>query len=81
MLFIVLPYPCVSNSRYTTAESFKQLVTGLGFKLEQEQWRSGSKVAYWLFRWDGATRDVSQFKKKRILNDGATRNNFTILVE
>ncbi|BEI91728.1 uncharacterized protein CcaverHIS019_0405480 [Cutaneotrichosporon cavernicola] len=81
MLFIVLPFPCVSNSRYTTAESFKQLVTALGFKLEREQWRPHGKVAYWLFRWCSTTDDVSQFKKKRILNDGPTRNNFTILVE
>ncbi|CAK9786830.1 unnamed protein product [Cutaneotrichosporon oleaginosum] len=81
MLFIVLPFPCVNNSRYTTTESFKQLVTSLGFKLEQEHWRPHGKVAYWLFRWDVATRDISQFRRKRILNDGATRNNFTILIE
>ncbi|BEI99501.1 hypothetical protein CcaverHIS631_0405440 [Cutaneotrichosporon cavernicola] len=68
MLFIVLPFPC-------------QLVTALGFKLEREQWRPHGKVAYWLFRWCSTTDDVSQFKKKRILNDGPTRNNFTILVE
>ncbi|GMK59331.1 hypothetical protein CspeluHIS016_0703460 [Cutaneotrichosporon spelunceum] len=81
MLFIVLPLPCVSNSRYTTVESFKQLVTALGFKLEQEQWRPRGKVAYWLFRWRSTTEDVVKFKRKKILNDGPTRNNFTILIE
>lgn len=81
MLFIVLPLPCVSNSRYTTVESFKQLVAAVGFKLVEEQWRPQGKVAYWLWRWDGAVGDTSTFRKKRLLNDGAGRNNFTILVE
>lgn len=80
LLFIVLPLPCVVNSRYTTTESFKRLVTSLGFKLEQEQWRRGGKLAYWLFRWDSVMGDVSEFKKKLIINDGANRNNFTMLV-
>lgn len=81
LLFIVLPLPCVSNSRYTTVESFKKLVMALGFKLVQEHWRPRGKVAYWLWQWDSTTGSVDRFKKKQLLNDGPGRNNFVILVE
>lgn len=81
LLFIVLPLPCVSNSRYTTIESFNRLVSDIGFELVHERWRPNGKVAYWLWRWsDKMTLDLREWNKKKIRNDGKTRNNFAILL-
>lgn len=81
LLFIVLPTPCVTNSRYTTLDAFKRLVEALGFRLLREKCRPGGKVAYWLWRWDeSGEADVSEWKTKQLRNEGPKRNNFAILV-
>jgi len=82
LLFIVLPLPCVTNSRYTTVESFNALVADVGFELVHQRWKPNGKVAYWLWRWsDNAALDLRRWKKKQLRNDGKTRNNFTVLIE
>jgi 25S rRNA (adenine2142-N1)-methyltransferase len=84
LLFIVLPLPCVTNSRYTTVESFNTLVADVGFELMHERWKPNGKVAYWLWRWrehPAPARDLRRWNKKTLRNDGKTRNNFAILLE
>lgn len=81
LLFIVLPTPCVANSRYMTPDTFKDLVHALGFRLVKERSRPGSKVTYWLWRFEGEIAgDVSEWRTKRLRNDGPKRNNFAILI-
>ncbi|KZT55867.1 nucleolus protein [Calocera cornea HHB12733] len=80
-LYLVLPLPCVANSRFTTSDHLKSLMGAIGFELVKERWRPGGKVAYWLWKrkdhYD--SRDGDGFKKKKVLREGATRNNFAIL--
>lgn len=82
LLFVVLPLPCVTNSRYMTATSFSELVTALGFQLVKQQWKEGGKVAYWLFQWAPAAppEALQPWATKRLVNDGPGRNNFSIIV-
>ncbi|EJD02126.1 uncharacterized protein FOMMEDRAFT_109308 [Fomitiporia mediterranea MF3/22] len=50
-LFLVLPLPCVSNSRYLTSEHLAHLMEYIGFTKVKERWKAeGGKMAYWLFK-------------------------------
>lgn len=82
LLFVVLPLPCVTNSRYMTATGFSELVTAVGFRLVKQQWKEGGKVAYWLFQWapTGPQEALQRWSSKRLVNDGPGRNNFSIVV-
>ncbi|PAV23748.1 D-lactate dehydrogenase cytochrome oxidoreductase [Pyrrhoderma noxium] len=50
LLFLALPLPCVSNSRYLTFEHLKSLMDHIGFDTLRERWKDGGKMAYWLFQ-------------------------------
>ncbi|PVG00972.1 hypothetical protein CPB86DRAFT_871557 [Serendipita vermifera] len=52
LLFIVLPLPCLLNSRYTNVTYFTSLMSHLGFEKLKEEWKESGKVGYWLFRRD-----------------------------
>lgn len=77
LLFMVLPLPCVSNSRYFDNNLFQKLMTSLGFK--QKCYYEAKKVAYWLFDWDGKV-NIKKFLKKE-LHSGSARNNFCITID
>ncbi|KAI5124081.1 hypothetical protein M0805_003908 [Coniferiporia weirii] len=86
-LFLALPLPCVSNSRYLTFEHLTRLMQHIGFDLLRERWRAGGKMAYWLFGRRAGGKDDSEdnaessvrFDKKVVLREGK-RNNFCILL-
>ena len=85
LLFLVLPTPCVTNSRYMTAERLISICTYIGFVLLQERCKAGGKVSYWLFaradNCDGVVGDLGEnFTKKTVLREGSDRNNFSILL-
>ncbi|KAF8717809.1 hypothetical protein RHS02_09265, partial [Rhizoctonia solani] len=48
-LFLVLPTPCVANSRYMTSDHLVSVCAQLGFTLIRDRCKPGGKVAYWLF--------------------------------
>ncbi|KAL2915619.1 25S rRNA (adenine2142-N1)-methyltransferase [Polyrhizophydium stewartii] len=48
LLYIVLPLPCIANSRYLTHEHFVALVASL--HLELVEYHHASKLAFYLFR-------------------------------
>ncbi|KAH8117133.1 putative methyltransferase-domain-containing protein [Phellopilus nigrolimitatus] len=92
-LFLALPLPCVSNSRYLTFEHLAGLMHALGFDKTRERWKEGGKMAYWLFtkrmpaqceKSSGSGNagpgdaDPARFDKKVVLREGK-RNNFCIL--
>ncbi|ODQ81254.1 hypothetical protein BABINDRAFT_47110 [Babjeviella inositovora NRRL Y-12698] len=77
-LFMVLPLPCVANSRYCNQETFKEILGSLGFSVKE--YHEATKVAYWLFEWNGETRFRKKFSKKEI-HSGGKRNNFCIVLE
>lgn len=100
-LFIVLPLPCLLNSRYLTETHFQSIMSSLNFDLLQK--KSTGKLWYSLWRWRGSSssssydgdagstetgsrnpprgRATKQKFPKRELVPGATRNNFSIVLE
>lgn len=74
-LFLVLPLPCVSNSRYLNRKLLTELMAKLGF--EEVEYHEAKKVAYWLFDWRKLIK-TAKFAVKTEINPGKTRNNFYI---
>ena len=81
MLFLVLPLSCLKNSRYMTQKTLEGLMAQLGYSLLENH--HSTKLAYMLFKlearnWDELRRESF---KKTIVNDGRSRNNFSIMLE
>ncbi|RCK67184.1 hypothetical protein Cantr_03132 [Candida viswanathii] len=76
-LFLVLPLPCVSNSRYFDNERLLDMMNQLGFR--QTFYYEAKKVAYWLFDWTGKVKLTTKFPKKE-LHSGSSKNNFCITI-
>ncbi|KAJ3366580.1 hypothetical protein HDU91_001773 [Kappamyces sp. JEL0680] len=74
-LYIVLPLPCVVNSRYLTHESFLKMLDSLGYGLVVHH--HSQKLAYYLFRLLSRAPTAESFPKKEVAS-GAKRNNFCI---
>lgn len=78
--FLVLPLPCVSNSRYFDKDLLLQNMTSLGFL--EVRYYEAKKVAYWLFDWKGrAAMTPAKQAKKKELYSGPSRNNFYVELE
>jgi len=73
-LFVVLPLPCVENSRYLTTEHFLAIMSSLGYQLKES--KESKRIAYWLFHGTGVIKETTW--KKKIIREGAKRNNFAI---
>ncbi|GBE82446.1 25S rRNA adenine-N(1) methyltransferase [Sparassis crispa] len=83
-LFLVLPLPCLLNSRYLTPEHFHGLVNAIGLAIVYTRWKEGGKMAYWLLRKSSSNAaerrpDCEAYQKKTVLRQGK-RNNFVILL-
>ncbi|KAI6151031.1 nucleolus protein [Pisolithus tinctorius] len=83
LLFLVLPLPCVENSRYLTFEHLSSLMTTIGFCEVEKKWKQGGKMAYWLYRKveRDTCSDFSPFRKRSACRQGSSRNNFVILLQ
>ncbi|KAL6708159.1 25S rRNA (adenine2142-N1)-methyltransferase [Coniothyrium glycines] len=77
VLFLVLPLPCVDNSRYLNEETLLQIMRNLGFTRRFS--KNTSKLCYYLFIW--TAQSTSRTTQKRKLRDGVRLNNFCIVVE
>jgi 25S rRNA (adenine2142-N1)-methyltransferase len=75
-LFFVLPVACVDNSRYVTEERLLDILSSLGFELVQS--KRSNKLIYQLWHYTGQCSPRSF--KKEMLNPGAKRNNFAIIL-
>lgn len=76
-LFLVLPLPCVANSRYCNEENLVDIMTSLGFALTKK--KDTSKLCHYLFSWTG--RGASKKFPKTLLRDKPGMNNFCIVVQ
>jgi 25S rRNA (adenine2142-N1)-methyltransferase len=76
-LFLVLPAPCVRNSRYFDEKTLLNILDCIGYKLVES--KETSRICYWLLKLDKKPK-IKPFRK-RIVNDGRNRNNFTIVLE
>ncbi|KAL5119043.1 25S rRNA (adenine2142-N1)-methyltransferase [Pleosporales sp. CAS-2024a] len=77
LLFLVLPLPCVDNSRYLDENLLLQIMQSLGF--EKTHSKNTSKLCYYLFSWSGRPQPQKVVKKKR--RDKPAMNNFCIVME
>lgn len=81
-LFLVLPAPCVSNSRYLDADKLNAIMVSLGY--EMSKCKETTKLVYYL--WTRVTDEapfwssVTSFTKNE-LRSGSKRNNFAIVLK
>ena len=83
-LFLVLPAPCIFNSRYLDEEKLTAVMTTLGYSMVRR--KMSAKLVYYLWRFDGIhdlaglnRADIS-FGKEEI-RKGKGRNNFAIVLK
>lgn len=79
-VFIVLPAPCVTNSRYLNEDRLNLIMQSLGYT--QVRRKLSSKLIYGLWRLEDGTRLKRRIQiKKTEVNPGSTRNNFAIVLQ
>lgn len=79
-LFLVLPRPCVDNSRYLTEDHLAAIMESLGYVLVRRKLSSKLIYGLWHLSDPTAVQRKIRFKKKEV-NPGAARNNFAIVVD
>lgn len=83
-LYLVLPLPCLTNSRYLSHARLTSILTSTGWTVERQH--DSAKLTYWLLkrsgeeRGEGEARDGKEWKRE-VVRKGAQRNNFCILVQ
>lgn len=76
-VFLVLPAPCVTNSRYLTEDRLQEIMVSMGYEMVRR--KLSPKLVYYLWKFvGGGSRE--KFKKTELL-PGGKRNNFAIVVE
>jgi 25S rRNA (adenine2142-N1)-methyltransferase len=76
-LYIVLPLPCVSNSRYLDETHLLHMMNSIGFQLVVS--KNTRKLSYFVFKKSGPY--LPQKYKKTEIHAGKKRNNFCILLD
>ncbi|KAF3157965.1 hypothetical protein TWF788_005115 [Orbilia oligospora] len=76
-MFLVLPAPCVTNSRYLTEDRLQEIMISMGYEMVRR--KLSPKLVYYLWKFvsNGSRK---KFKKTELL-PGGKRNNFAIVVE
>ncbi|KAK5664142.1 hypothetical protein OQA88_357 [Cercophora sp. LCS_1] len=77
-LFLVLPAPCVTNSRYLDEERLVAIMAALGYSRNQS--KTTQRLVYSLWRKD-TDRTARQSFVKKELRPGSFRNNFAIILK
>ncbi|KAK4043175.1 putative methyltransferase-domain-containing protein [Parachaetomium inaequale] len=76
-LFLVLPAPCVINSRYLDEERLVAIMESLGYvKVDS---KTTQRLVYYLWRRDRVCKGTGAFSKKEI-RSGPSRNNFAVVL-
>ena len=78
-LFLVLPAPCVTNSRYLDEERLESIMESIGFKRAKR--KLSSKLVYYLWRYQPRNNGMARVFKKEQLRSGSSRNNFAIVLQ
>ncbi|KAI1429405.1 putative methyltransferase-domain-containing protein [Xylaria sp. FL1777] len=77
-LFLVLPAPCVTNSRYMDEPLLERIMNALGYMKTHN--KITQKLVYYLWRRvSRVPAEVPAFRKAE-LRSGSTRNNFSIVL-
>ncbi|KAL8841597.1 MAG: hypothetical protein Q9176_003219 [Flavoplaca citrina] len=79
-LFLVLPAPCVTNSRYMDEKRLEDIMISMGYVKTRR--KLGKKLIYYLWRYveHDAKRQLMKFRKQEI-RPGGKRNNFSIVLQ
>jgi 25S rRNA (adenine2142-N1)-methyltransferase len=77
-LFLVLPAPCVTNSRYLDEERLAAIMKTVGYvKVES---KSTQRLVYYLWRKDRVCKGTEGTFSKKEVRSGPTRNNFAVVL-
>ena len=77
-IFLVLPAPCVINSRYLDEGRLEAIMAGLGYRLGRR--KLTSKLVYYLWIFEASDSSVQRDFRKKEIRSGLTRNNFAIVL-
>lgn len=78
-LFLVLPEPCISNSRYLDEKRLEDIMRSLGY--EKAKSKATRRLVYYLWK---RTRDMPAFIPdylKKEIHRGSSKNNFSIVLQ
>lgn len=89
-LYLVLPLPCLTNSRYLSHAHLTAILESTGWSVERQH--DSAKLTYWLLRRRRAAGEEAEGEspesngdgkewKRTVLRKGAKRNNFCIVVK
>lgn len=78
LLFLVLPLPCINNSRYMDHTYLTEMMAHLGYDLLKHH--ESKKLYYSLFTQRRQPTNDTRFTTKKPLHDGPKMNNFCILL-
>ena len=77
-LFLVLPAPCVLNSRYLDELTLERIMGMEGYELVQK--KLSKRLVYYLWRFVGEDKIQRQSLRRVELRPGGARNNFSIVM-
>ena len=77
-VFLVLPEPCLHNSRYMDEATLSSIMQSFGYSLTER--KCSAKLIYFLWSWKGLEHTRPQQYPKRVVNPGKVRNNFSIVL-
>ena len=77
-LFLVLPAPCVTNSRYLDEDRLEAMLNNLGYIRIRR--KMSEKLMYSLWRFEKTIKSTQDPFKKAELRSGKSRNNFAIVL-
>ncbi|KAK0512992.1 hypothetical protein JMJ35_005009 [Cladonia borealis] len=77
-LFLVLPAPCVTNSRYLDEGRLESIMESIGYRRAKR--KLSSKLIYYLWKYEPQDSDMPRVFKKEQLRSGGSRNNFAIVL-
>lgn len=80
-LFLVLPAPCVTNSRYLDENRLEAIMASLGYTKIMD--KTTQRLVYYLWKRESAPAKpaLSEDFPKREIRSGSTRNNFAIVLK
>ncbi|KAI8384522.1 putative methyltransferase-domain-containing protein [Radiomyces spectabilis] len=81
LLYLVLPLPCIDNSRYMSHDHLMAMMASIGYS-HCIKHHFSKKLAYYLFEYKANLRPKTAWKKKILpQQEGGGRNNFAIVID
>ncbi|GAA5968850.1 hypothetical protein JCM11641_000756 [Rhodosporidiobolus odoratus] len=77
-LYLVLPLPCLTNSRYLSHDHLRSILTSTGWSVAKQH--DSAKLTYWLLKRSEEGPDGKEWKREEV-RTGVGRNNFVVVVK